>query len=86
MQSGATSLLIRMVIKKDGAVEGRSAGIGSKPIEAVKKVVNANLNDWKKDTSQSSSKRTLTHLVSDFKRTLLLLFRKASEKKIKAIF
>ena len=59
---------------------------GQKPIDAVKKVVNANLNDWKKDTSQSSSKRTLTHLVSDFKRTLLLLFRKASEKKIKAIF
>ena len=43
---------------------------GQKPIEAVKKVVNINLDDWKKDTSQSSSKRTLTHLVSDFKRAL----------------
>ena len=29
---------------------------GQKPIEAVKKVVNANLDEWKKDTSQSSSK------------------------------
>ena len=56
---------------------------GQKPIEAVKKVVNINLDDWKKDTSQSSSKRTLTHLVSDFKRALPTAFRKASGKKIK---
>ena len=56
---------------------------GQKPIEAVKKIVNINLDEWKKDNSQNSSKRTLKHLVHDFKKALPTAFRKASGKKIK---
>ena len=39
MQSGATSLLIKMVIKKDGAVGGRSAGMGRNPSKQLRKLL-----------------------------------------------
>tara|TARA_B100000787_G_C15916745_1_gene174895 strand:+ start:192 stop:320 length:129 start_codon:yes stop_codon:yes gene_type:complete len=37
MQSGATSLFIRMVIKKDGVVGGRSAGMGRSQLKQLRK-------------------------------------------------